>query len=185
MSDGTIYSRHQSTLKHMSFDETHKEYMSEDETVVVYDYDGVVKDYASREHIFKPCSNDALYIDDERITFIEFKNGTVKAKQLLQKAYDSLFVLFDQDMGLEWRRADFCSNISFSRKNIDYILVWEDPDKDPKTADRQKIKNHVRKNSKFYLNTLSPYLYKQVHIMSKVEFQQEFVERVKFHIGEQ
>ena len=97
--------------------------MIDDVSVPVYNYDGVVKEYSTREHIPKPCSNDALYIDDSRITFIEFKNGSVKEEQLMKKVYDSVLVLFDSDMGLEWCRPDFIGNISFSRRNIDFILV--------------------------------------------------------------
>ena len=131
-----IYQRHRSTLKKTSRDKMHMESMIDDVSVPVYNYDGVVKEYSTREHIPKPCSNDALYIDDSRITFIEFKNGSVKEEQLMKKVYDSVLVLFDSDMGLEWCRPDFIGNISFSRRNIDFILVWENPDADPKNEER-------------------------------------------------
>lgn len=96
-----IYQRHRSTLKKTSRDKMHMESMIDDVSVPVYNYDGVVKEYSTREHIPKPCSNDALYIDDSRITFIEFKNGSVKEEQLMKKVYDSVLVLFDSDMALK------------------------------------------------------------------------------------
>ena len=180
MAPEEIYLNHRSMLKQTSFDSDNKVYMVEDETIPVYDYDDVMGAYSSREHLqYTPCSNDALYVDDGHITFIEFKNGKVNPKNIIQKAYDSLLVLFDHDMGLEWRRTDFCANISFSRQNIDLILVWDDPDDDPRTAARNKISNHVRGKGKFGLSELKRYLYKDVRVMSKAEFQREFIERIK------
>ncbi|WP_444707175.1 hypothetical protein ACT26D_11335 [Megasphaera elsdenii] len=180
MADGEIYLKNQSTLKQTSHDSTNNEYMVEDETIPVYNYDAVTSAYTSREKLQRtPCSNDALYVDEKHIIFIEFKNGSVDQKQLMQKAYDSLLVLFDHDMGLEWCRSDFCGNISFSRKNIEFILVWENHDNNPETAIRSGIGNHIRKKGKFGLNILNGYLYKNTRVMSKMEFQHEFIDWVK------
>lgn len=173
-----IYLKHRSTLKQVSYDSAKREYMVEDETIPVYDYDGVTGEYTSREQLqYTPCSNDALYIDDERITFIEFKNGKVEPKNVIQKAYDSLLVLFDHDMGLEWRRADFLGNISFSRENIDLVLVWDDPNDDPK----KQIGNHIRKKGMFGLDKLKQYLYRNICVMSRTEFQRGFIDQVNVH----
>lgn len=173
-----IYLRHRSTLKQASYDSAKREYMVEDETIPVYNYDDVVGEYASRGHLsYTPYSNDALYIDDSRIVFIEFKNGGVREKDLMTKAYDSLLVLFDHDMGLEWQRADFHGNISFSRGNVDLILVWNDPHDDPK----KRIGNHIRGKGMFGLSDLKRYLYKDVQVMSTTEFQREFIDRVNLH----
>ena len=180
MVDGEIYLKNQSTLKQSSYDSANNEYMVEDETIPVYNYDGVISEYASRTKMQRmPCSNDALYIDQNHIIFIEFKNGTVREEQLMRKAYDSLLVLFDHDMGLGWCRSDFCGDISFSRENIEFILVWENPDKNQGTAPRISIGDHVRKKGKFGLNSLKGYLYKDTRVMSKIEFQQEFIDLVK------
>ena len=173
-----IYQRHRSTLKKTSRDKMHMESMIDDVSVPVYNYDGVVKEYSTREHIPKPCSNDALYIDDSRITFIEFKNGSVKEEQLMKKVYDSVLVLFDSDMELEWCRPDFIGNISFSRRNIDFILVWENPDADPKNEEKRKISNHITRKGMFKLDRLKHYIYRDIQVMSKREFQRDFVDRV-------
>jgi len=171
-----IYEKNISTLKQASLDKEHHAFMTDNEDIPVYNYDKVMTDYASERKLAKqPCSNDALYIDKDRITFIEFKNGQAKPKELMQKAYDSLLVLFDDGMGLAWCRDDFRGNISYSHENIDYILVWEDKNGDP----RKRIENHVQKNGKLGLNRLAHYLYKEVHVMSKAEFQQEFVDKVE------
>lgn len=39
-----------------------------------------------------------------------------------------------------------------------------------------KISNHVRGKGKFGLSELKRYLYKDVRVMSKAEFQREFIE---------
>lgn len=82
-----IYQKHRSTLKITSLDtsQDRNESMSDNVSIPVYNYDGVVQEYSAREHISKPCSNDALYIDENRITFIEFKNGGINKEQLKKK----------------------------------------------------------------------------------------------------
>lgn len=176
-----IYQKHRSTLKKTSLDtsQNRNESMSDDVSIPVYNYDRVVEEYSVREHISKPCSNDALYIDGNRITFIEFKNGGIDRDQLKKKVYDSLLVLFDSDMGLEWCRPDFIGNISFSRRNIDFILVWEDPTCNPKHVAQKRIHHHLSRLSKLGLARLKRYIYKNVQIMSKAEFQYRFVDQVK------
>lgn len=172
-----IYADNKSTLKNTSKDTVHDESMSLDEVIPVYDYDGVVEDYFYERHLEKQKSNDALYVDRDRITFIEFKNGkTPSIPGLIAKAYDSLLVLFDQEMGLEWIREDFQGNISYSRQNIDYILVWED-DKD--ISPRKKLINHVERLAKFKMKHLEGYLYHKMRVYNKAEFDIYFVQKIK------
>lgn len=171
----TIYADHQSTLKKTSKDDVHEVFMVDDEVIPVYDYDGVVKDYFAKRSINRQKSNDALYVDAESIVFIEFKNGKSPSIPGLQaKAYDSLLVLFDQGMGLQWIRADFQGNISYSRKHIDYILVWED-----RSSPREKINNHVKRLAKFRLDHLQKYLYREMHVYNKAEFEVYFIQKYK------
>lgn len=176
-----IYQKHRSTLKITSLDisQDRNESMSDNVSLPVYNYDGVVQEYSAREHISKHCSNDALYIDENRITFIEFKNGGINKEQLKKKVYDSVLVLFDSDMGLEWCRPDFIGNISFSRKNIDFILVWENSARNPKDAAQKGIHHHLNRMGQFGLSRLKRYIYKNLQIMSKAEFQHRFVDQVK------
>ena len=75
----------------------------------------------------------------------------------------------------EWN-ATISLSLKYSRQDIDLILVWGDPDDDPRTAARNKISNHVRGKGKFGLSELKRYLYKGVRVMSKAEFQREFIE---------
>lgn len=92
--------------------------------------------------------------------------------------YDSVLVLFDSGMGVEWRRPDFAGNISFSRKNIDFVLVWEDSALNYKDEAQKRIHNHLSRLGKFCLDRLKRYIYKDIQVMSKVEFQHEFVDQI-------
>ena len=56
---------------------------------------------------------------------------------------------------------------------------WNNPNDDPKVVDRERINNCFRAKGKFGLSDLKRYLYKDVRVMSKTEFQHEFVNRVK------
>ena len=45
-----------------------------------------------------PCSNDALWLNENHITFIEFKNGKIDGPEnnkIIFKVYDSLLLLLD------------------------------------------------------------------------------------------
>lgn len=87
------FKQNKSTLKNVSYDDKNKVYMTES-TIPVYDFDGIKDWYwdniiKSRE---KGSSNDALWVDGERMIFIEFKNGNFQlfAKNgLARKLYES------------------------------------------------------------------------------------------------
>lgn len=101
MADGEIYLKNQSTLKQTSHDSTNNEYMVEDETIPVYNYDAVTSAYTSREKLQRtPCSNDALYVDEKHIIFIEFKNGSVDQNNLCRK--HMIVYLFFLTMIWDW-----------------------------------------------------------------------------------
>ena len=92
------FKQNKSTLKDVSYDDKNKVYMTES-TIPVYDFDGIKDWYwdniiKSRE---KGSSNDALWVDGERMIFIEFKNGNFQlfAKNgLARKLYERLFICF-------------------------------------------------------------------------------------------
>mgnify|MGYP000216071689 CR=1 FL=1 len=56
---------------------------------------------------------------------------------------------------------------------------WNNPNDDSKVVDRERINNRFMAKGKFGLSDLKRYLYKDVCVMSKTEFQHEFVNRVK------
>ena len=59
------------SLKNTSFDKTNSVYLCNDKTMLVYDFDRLVKD---RYPLKQPSSYDALLIDKQKIFCIEFKN---------------------------------------------------------------------------------------------------------------
>ena len=69
---------HRATLHETSSDKTQKEYMC-NSTLTVFDFDGL-KDWYVENHLPKltqtPCSNDALWLDDNHVVFIEWEDRT-------------------------------------------------------------------------------------------------------------
>ena len=56
---------------------------------------------------------------------------------------------------------------------------WNNPNDDPKVADRERINNRFRAKEKFGLSDLEQYLYKDIYVMPKSELQHEFIEQVQ------
>ncbi len=176
MDEPTIFRMNRSTFKVVSKDTAKDISMISDTKIPVYNFDGIMSVYSSRHSISSPHSNDALYVDENHIVFIEFKNGKneeIKPKDIIFKLYDSLMVLFDKGMGLEWCRKDYEGNISYSRSNIDFILVIRD-DSDP----REKIEGHVSKRSDYGTGFVKGYLYHDVKIYSPTEFNHYFLQQI-------
>lgn len=68
--------------------------------IQVINFDKVKESYISEMKLPNtPCSNDALYIGkDEKIFFVEFKNGVMKKEKIFNvyyKIYDSLLIFND------------------------------------------------------------------------------------------
>lgn len=118
--DCDIFRNNKSSLKETSKDDADKKdikYMTSLELEVI-DFDGVKNDYIKDLKLkCTPTSNDALCIMDNELYFIEFKNGKMDRKQLgdvKQKVYDSLLIFTDI----------INKGISYTRKNLNYILVY-------------------------------------------------------------
>lgn len=88
----------QSTLKDTSFDKIKTEYLCNDESQKVFDFDSIIKKTYPKK---QPASYDALLLDDNNIFCIEFKNerySDVDKKQLhlkltnSKKAMDDIFL---------------------------------------------------------------------------------------------
>lgn len=180
-----IFKNSFTTLKRTSRDDGSGEwiYMTESDLQVV-NYDKVMGKYGANVGISSPCSNDALCINNEnkRLTFIEFKNGKVKSYELDQKIYDSLLVFTDI----------INEGISFTRKEMDYILVYNEDKNPPDNAD-DRDKNHINDSEsrcdiarilsekggkefiRFGLNKFKGYCFKDVHTYTENEFEEKFV----------
>lgn len=192
-----------STLKETSKDTAKNpaEYMT-DCNIPVFDFDRI-KDWYTHNFLkgvnLTPASNDALFVSEKRIIFLEFKNGKIAGienNEIYRKIYDSLLMLLDQKMECSQFIKGFEGDISFSRKHIEYVLVYnqEKYDKNDKTKqdtngkERQQARNQPQSSVhrdqlyetfrvlgnqeliKFGLDRFEKYLFKKVHTYNKEEF---------------
>lgn len=103
------------TLKDISFDKTNGQYMT-DSLFKAVDFDSV------KDFYYKTLrSNDALVVlssENKKFLFIEFKNGCITSKldkeKIRSKIAESLLILNDL----------IKENLSFDKKNINFILVY-------------------------------------------------------------
>lgn len=168
-----VLKKHMATLKRTSKDPSNGVFMTESKMQVV-NFDKLPKTYAREMGLTAiPKSNDALYIDDNRWFFIEFKNGEVQKDDIYRKIYDSLIVLIELGM---------VDDFQFSRDNINYILVYNSQKYPccPKSESREqnfgyffKLANMEEKL--FGAEAFEGYLFKEVHTYTKDLFQSRFV----------
>lgn len=179
------------TLNEASKDTKNCEYMTKS-SINVIDFD-TYKDYYIKELSLPDIydeeneiqtrnikSNDALFINNDEIYFIEFKNGAIRSKSdrfnIHTKLYDSLLIILDI----------LNKNMSFAKKNIKYILVFNE-DKNPKAnsceatpfqymisrltelSNDEIIQFDLHKFKDIYLN--------EVHTYTKSQFDRNFVKR--------
>ena len=190
------------TLKQASCDTSTKDHecMTESEQEV-FDFDAIKGQYAKQcipQVKPEPASNDALWLDKEHMIFIEFKNGRIDGKlnnEIFRKIYDSILMLMDEKLDISWWRPDYVSNISYMRKNMDYILVYNEDKMNNKTTTvqtkngwtRQKeLQNSPHRDAlyqtlrrlgkqkliHFGLDRFQGYLFRNVYTMSRSEFEE-------------
>lgn len=137
------FSNFTTSLKETSKDDSDKRnivYMSKLENAVV-NFDKVKEKYVSElenKLSMTPFSNDALFEKNGKWFFIEFKNGTIDNltnAKIKMKIYDSLLVLLDI----------LKQDIEFSRKNITYILVFNEENINKKCTSKDFDKNEYLK----------------------------------------
>ena len=113
-----ILSDNRESLRETSKDDSDPndiQYMTSSETEVV-NFDLVKRHYVNGFGLSEDAitSVDAIVPLEDRILFVEFKNGQVNNRNIKDKARDSLLV-FLEIIG---------ENIAFSRSNIDFIVVY-------------------------------------------------------------
>lgn len=112
------------TLKDSSYDSANQIYLT-NLSIEVYDFDKIKDEYVNRiiknyqglsDDSFR--SNDALYRKENRLVFIEFKNGNITSKlekeKIRSKISESLLILTDI----------LNTTLSKIRKDCCYILVY-------------------------------------------------------------
>lgn len=176
------FKQNKSTLKDVSYDDKNKVYMTES-TIPVYDFDGIKDWYwdniiKSRE---KGSSNDALWVDGERMIFIEFKNGNFQLfarNGLARKLYESLFMLFDENMPVTSICKSFRPSINYTRTNMEYILVYNGDKIPTEKHGRSAIAGILNKLAKFGLGFYEDFLFAKVRTYTAEEFEKYFVSAI-------
>ena len=143
----------QKSLRDISYDSDEKEYMC-DSTLYVFNFDELKDWYVancSMNVTQVPCSVDALWLDEEHIVFVEFKNGKIgptENNEIIFKVYDSLLLVLDDKIDLSWCRSEFSRNISYTREHMDYILVYNAEKYDEKHPTPQTRKGVSRQEDR-------------------------------------
>lgn len=156
---------HMKSLKTLSYDDIHKCYLT-DSNVTAIDFDKIPREYCKAiTKTQMPCSNDALYVQDKNHWFFfEFKNGNIDATQIYRKIYDSIIMLLEMNV---------IPNIDFSRKHIEYYLVYNqrktmEPAREKIYAQLYEQANKEKKL--FGLDKLKGYILRNTHTYTKEQF---------------
>ena len=176
--------KHLKSISEISYDKSNNEYMT-DSMLKAVDFDEVKNQFVSTmgtRGCPAPRSNDALYIDrNDDYYFIEFKNGKINNYELMQKNYDSTFIL----------AVVLSEKFEILKKKLNYILVYNET-KYPnekvedryvqESAYRDKIgKNFSKKSNtsfvKFNQGFFENYLFSKVYTLDKSEFQNMFISK--------
>lgn len=187
------------TLKNASHDVSSGNYMSQSEQEV-FDFDAIKGQYVKRcipQVKPQPASNDALWLDTNHLIFIEFKNGRIDGvlnQEIIRKIYDSILIFMDAELDISWCRADYLLNISYTRQNMDYILVYNEEKFDQNNLTRQTkngwqrqdcLQNSPNRNAMyrtlrklgrqelihFGLDRFQGYLFRAVYTLNRQEFE--------------
>ena len=96
---------HQKTLHDISCDNNKDEYMCTG-TLTVFDFDAL-KNWYVEEYVSNltkaPCSNDALWLDNNHSVFIEFKNGKINSGEnikIIMIAYSCFLMINSIFLGI-------------------------------------------------------------------------------------
>ena len=174
-------------LKCTSKDHANDQYMTESLRMVV-NFDGVKEQYIKINNLSQISikSVDALmqFKKDKPIIFVEFKNGIIFIEEnpkngnstkkiildpeieqeICDKAQDSLLV-FNDIVG---------KNISYTRKNVDFILVYN------YEKNSQRLKNSIRvKSMRFKFYKFKNIYFRNVTVCTKESFK-KFLEKNNF-----
>ena len=184
----SIFNECKSTLKETSYDGANKEYMT-DSLLEVIDFDKVKLQYCNllglEGEVPKSC--DALLFLQNKTIFIEFKNGKVETFDVRKKIYDSVLIFSDLKK---------CT-ISETRKNIEYILVYnEEKNKNSKDCREfskreiqesksfKSISNSISKLAKkeiirFRIGDFQNYILKDIHTYTMEEFEEKLTKIIE------
>ncbi len=177
LSSYSVFKNHKTQLKNTSSDIINKEYLSDD-TRIVIDFDAVKEAYMSDISVPTDFASsvDAVFSDDEeKIYFVEFKNGDFEGIKIKKKAYDSILIY--QDV--------VSSKISELRDNGIFILVISDEKYEKLSARDKRAMAFASRGKTDYaiygLNKLRGYCFKEVHCKKALNFK-KYIEQKRIII---
>lgn len=140
------------------------EYMTEVKTRVI-DFDEVKKNYLKNKSINEDNAKsiDALYMANEKICMVEFKNGDFSGTDIIEKAISSVLIFIDITG----------YNLSDFRNDSIFILVYNGDEKKieyRQVAAKYKAKKSRTMYSYFGLEHLYRFCFNDVHELEKDEF---------------
>lgn len=174
LNDYSILYNNKSTLKETSKDNSEKnniQYMTESQLEVI-DFDKVKTQYNNNLNLTEEYAKsvDALMVNFalNKIFFIEFKNGDMKNEKskVNSKVKDSLLIFCDI----------IKKNISYTRKNLIFILVYnESKNKSKNEKSKRDIAQHIHNKAKenvirFGFEKLKRLYFKEVYTYTEKEF---------------
>ncbi len=164
-----IFKNNLKSLKYCSFDDN-GDFMTSLEILSIW-FDNVKKQYFENFGLSYQTSQsvDSIFITENTVVFIEFKNGKVGniAKDVKGKAKDSLLIFNDLTN----------TTLSFSRDNIIYVVVYNES-KNPKlskTSSKNRISEYLSNKSNeeriyFDLTKYKKAYFKDIHTYNEQEF---------------
>lgn len=166
-----IFSHSESTLRELSKDTSGIEvvYMTKSLHSAI-NFDKVKTEYTNLLGLSEECASsvDALMYNGKDAIFIEFKNGNMKneRQKVKTKVRDSLLILCDI---MKW-------DISYTRKNISFILVYNETKNSNVHNFRNVISDHIMQQAntekiRFGLDGFQTLYFKEVHTYNEEEFE--------------
>lgn len=167
INDYDILRNNKRSLRELSEDSANSEYMTES-IMEAIDFDTVKENYARKLGIAlnSAFSVDAILCKNNKIIFIEFKNGMIEkaiTQNIQNKIRDSLLIL----------NAITDINVCTTQKEAEFILVYNER----KNNSKKNITNSIMKKAKkemilFGLQRFETLYFKDVHTYTKQEFKQ-------------
>lgn len=166
----------QRTLKDISKDSSKDvdmdKYMTSSKKEAV-DFDIVKKKYLNKYGMSEEFSKsvDAVcQVSDNDIYFIEFKNGDFTSNEIKEKCLDSVLIFNSLTE----------TQIEYDRANVSFILVYNSEVKTIDSKGRKAYQLALRAkidDRPFGLNKLYGFIFKQVYVMDKDEFEAKFINK--------
>lgn len=139
-----IFQSHQTSLSELSKDDHDGQnivYMTDCKYTAV-SFDDVKREYCNVNGLsdHRSSSVDALLENHGDIVFIEFKNGDFTSNEIKEKGNESMMIFCDVTG----------TNISDTRKNVDFILVYNETVK-PLRPEQEKARRMARLSGEPYV----------------------------------